>query len=160
MAEDFDAVVPIRIVRGGDHHSGGERTGARQISHAGRSDDAGGYRWHFLLRQAGGHLRGDPRAGFARVHADEHSGIRRRAAQIAPEGHAEGMHRGRIQGILSRHAANAVRSEQLFAHLPFSGCTFDGYFNCNLRRVLKAHPGVVHVSFRQYSDWFPPPASA
>jgi hypothetical protein len=111
MAEDLDAIVAIRIVRGGDHHAGGERIGARQIGHAGRSDHAGGNRAHVLLREPGGHLRGDPRPGFARVHADEHGGIRRRAAQVAAQRHAEGMHRGRIQRILSRHAANAVRSE-------------------------------------------------
>jgi hypothetical protein len=111
MAEDLDAVILVRIMRGGDHHASGESSGASQIRHAGRSDDARGNRADVPLREAGGHLRGDPRSGFARVHADEHGGARRRAAQVARERHAKGVHRCRIQRVIARYAAYAVRAE-------------------------------------------------
>src|ERR1700730_1214298 len=37
MIEDLDTVVLVRIMRGRDHHAGGERARARDISQAGRS---------------------------------------------------------------------------------------------------------------------------
>ena len=64
-----------------------------------------------LLRQAAGHLRGDPWPGFAGIHADQDGGIRRPVAQVGAQRQAEGMYGRGVQRILSRHAANTICSE-------------------------------------------------
>jgi len=114
--EEFDAVVVIGIVRGGNHDARGEAVLAHQAGNAGRADDAGGSGHNIFLAQSGGDLAGDMRAGFARVHADEDARGSSLAAQIRAETASDPEKRVVVQGKLSWNAANPVRPEQFSRH--------------------------------------------
>ena len=148
VAEDLDAVVAIGIVRGGNHDAGGEAIGAREIGDAGRGDDTGEAYVDAAAQESAGDLRGDPRTGLARIHADNHPGAGRDAAEVRAQGHAERMDGSRVERILARQAANAVGAEELFGHLlfaVFAAAFTNRNFDCNACRILKAHAGVADI---------------
>src|ERR1700722_8395439 len=144
VPEHFDAVVAIGIVRGGDHDSRGEVIGAGEIGDAGSGNYTGEAHVDAAAQKSAGYLRGDPRAGFASIHANDHTDSRREAAEVGAQSHAKSVDGGRVERILARQAANTVGAEELFAHL-FHAVFGDGNFDCNAGRVLKAHAGIVHV---------------
>src|ERR1700722_18578890 len=113
VPEHFDAVVTIGIVRGGDHDSGGEVIGAGEIGNARRGDNTGEAYVDTAAQESAGDLRGDPWTGLARIHTDDHPDSGRDAAEVGAQGHAERVDGGRVERILAREAANAVRAEEL-----------------------------------------------
>ena len=73
MREKLHAIVLKGIVRGGNHDAGLKIALADQASDARRSDNSGESNGCARLGEARSKERCDVRAGFPRVHADEHS---------------------------------------------------------------------------------------
>src|ERR1035441_2547698 len=65
MAEHFQAVVPIRIVGGRNHHAGHERASAREVGDPRGSNDSGVAHAHALAGQPSSDHFGDPRTALA-----------------------------------------------------------------------------------------------
>ena len=110
-----------RIMRSGNHHSRREFILPNQASNAGSADDARGKERHAVIGEAGGKLRGDVRAGFARIHADQDARLRVGFKQIFAQRPRDPVKRGVVQRISAGNAANAVRAEQFLGHRG-SGC--------------------------------------
>ena len=70
MRDQFDAVVLVRIVGGGDHDARGEWSGSRQIRDAWRGGDASKIRRHLLPREAARHFGSQPGTRLTSVHSD------------------------------------------------------------------------------------------
>ena len=108
----LDAVVLVRIVRGGDHHAGIEGAGSREERDRGRGHDARAGHRRPLAARAVGELRFDPAARFAGVAADQE--LRRLGAvgKRAHERRAEPADGRPIERRRARPAADAVGAEQ------------------------------------------------
>ena len=127
FGEEFDAVVGIAVVRGGNHHAGGQAQGAGEVGDAG-----GGQRAGLDDVRAGGGEAGHQRgfehvAGNAGVFADDH---RRPALAVVlyqhPSGRvAEFQHEIGGNRKLPHFAAHAVGAEIFFGHKPLLGWKYD-----------------------------------
>ncbi len=111
VAEDLQAVVLVGIVRSRDHDAGDERTGAREVGHAGGGDHAGVTHANALAGQASGHHFRDPRSAFARVRADHDLRARGMCDSVLTQRNAECIDCPWIQRKLSRHPANSIGTE-------------------------------------------------
>ena len=111
MIDDFDAVVPVRIVRRGDHDSSGEGTDLGDVSQTGRGDQAGEARLDTFALQPAGDVFGDPGAALARVHSDNDFGIEVMYSNPARQRYAHGKSGGAIQRIFAGDSANPVGSK-------------------------------------------------
>ena len=112
VREHLDAVVRPGIVRGRDHHAGGELTHARQVRHARRGQHAGRFHCHPSFFQSCGHGGRDPSAGLARVFSHHHPRASMRARQIMPQRLPDDPRGSFIQRKASRHAADAIGAKQ------------------------------------------------
>lgn len=112
VGEKFDAIVVERIVRGGDDHAGFEIILANEAGYAGSGDDSGEGGRATGGRNACGEKRGDVRAGFAGVHADEDTGVVMFAAKVNGESAAGGVERGVVERRGAGEAADAVSAEE------------------------------------------------
>ena len=96
MAEHLQAVVLVRIVRRRNHHAGHERTGAREVGHAGRRDYSGVAYARALAGQPSGHHFRDPRTALARVRADQNLRMRGMGGSVFAQRDSEGVDRRRV----------------------------------------------------------------
>ena len=110
-AEELDAVVLPGIVRGRDDHAGMKAMGARQKGHGRCGHNARALDPRSRLTQSGGQHGSDPRAGLARVAAQDHLGLR--GFERVAEGQAAGKNRGCIEGFFPCDGADAVGTEEL-----------------------------------------------
>ena len=111
-AEELDAVVAPRIVRGGDDHAGVKAVLAGQERDGGRGYDAGALDAGSGRAQAGGERGGDPGARFAGIAAEEHGGLRGGFAQRMGEGKACCVDGGGVERRFTGNGANAVGAEE------------------------------------------------
>ena len=116
VREKFNAIVVIRIVRGGNHDAGLKIILANEAGDAGSGDDAGKGDGGAGLREAGGQESGNVGAGFAGVHANEHVGSGVLAKQIGGERAPGSEERGVVQRRSAGNAANTVGSKKFFGH--------------------------------------------
>ena len=110
--EHLDAVVLVRVVRGGDDHARVVRPGSRQECDRRRRHDPGAGDRRALAAGAVRELGLDPLARLTRVAADEKLGRLRAVRERAYERRAESSNRRRIERRGPRLAANAVGPEQ------------------------------------------------
>ena len=96
-AEDLDAVVFPRIVRGGDDDACGEFVFTREIGDAGRGDDSGADDFDARGLESGGEDLADPGAGLAGVLADDDRGLLRTLGETLAECAANGVDRGAVE---------------------------------------------------------------
>ena len=115
-AEEFDAVVGVRVVTGADHHAQAGTLRPREIGHSWCGQRAQQYDVHTRrvetrLQCAFQHVTGD-----ARVLADQH----RRALFLAAQHAAHGMRQSQDEiwrdGRLAHRAANAIGAKVLTSH--------------------------------------------
>jgi hypothetical protein len=116
MIEDFEAIVLVGIVRGGDHDAGSIGAVFRIPGEAGGSEEAGEVRLNGGGEQAGGEGFGQPRAGFAGIEGKEHFGVGGLRASPSPERGTEGKSSGGIHGGRTGPAPDAVGPEELARH--------------------------------------------
>src|SRR5580704_3186287 len=109
-AEELDAVVLPRIVRGGDDDAGGEAVGAGEEGDGGSGDHARGFDGGASGGEASGEGGGDPVGGFSCVLTNEDAGT---GTEVVGEGEADGVDGGGIEWRLAGDAANAVGAEKL-----------------------------------------------
>jgi len=119
MIDDLDAVVAIRIVGRRYHDSGRERAGARDVCNAGSGDQSGKARFHSAACETSRDRPGNRRAGFARVHPNDHFRVHRCFAgcRMIPhpvrERDSHGECRSSVQRVLARDAAHSISSKKL-----------------------------------------------
>ena len=111
--ENLDAIVLVRIVRGGNHHAGGEFVLAGQEGYSRRGDDPGvhtpGRRWRRGRSQGHGKSTRSIRAcPFPAPPARSWRAFLRTVPKALPIMRTVAM----IQGILPGNATNAVRAEK------------------------------------------------
>ena len=111
VREHLQSIVLKRIVRSGNDNTGHEGIRAGQIGYAGGGDHAGEACAHTAPGQSAGHLRGQPRTGLARIHSNEHLGIRPQVRCHASQCHAKSVHGVGVERKLARHSSNAVCPE-------------------------------------------------
>src|SRR5436309_2285055 len=119
MAHDFNTVVLIRIVRGGNHHTGDERTRSCQVRNSWGGDDASKSSRNASALEAASDLGREPRPAFSSVHANED--LTRVIVRITsgcllrpcPECNAQGVSGSGIKRGLTGDAADAISSEKL-----------------------------------------------
>ena len=109
-------VVLKGVVRSGDDHAGLEIILANQASHTGSGNHTGKGYCRAGLRKTRRQQGGDMRAGFTRVHADQHMRCAMFALEIRAERPPGGIECGVVQWRCSRNAANPVGSKKLFGH--------------------------------------------
>src|ERR1700683_442646 len=112
-AKDLDAVVLPGIVRGGNHHAGGESVTAREERDGRRRDHAGALDLCAAFAETCGKDGGDPWAGFASIHAKDDAGMLVRSVELMREGEADRVDRLCIERGFAGDRANAVRATQL-----------------------------------------------
>ena len=130
-AEELDAVVRERVVRGRDDGAEARALLAHEPGHAGRRQHAGAQRDAAGGRDAGAQRVLEHRAGAARVTADDDGRLRR--AALAREQRRGAPERERDLGaehVAVGDAAHAVRPEQPTSHM--GGQRFE---NCGRRRA-------------------------
>ena len=111
-AEDLDAVVLVRIVRGRDRHARGGADLEHELGDSRCGDHAGRGHAAARLAQPGGEV-GDDRGGrLAGVAADDDA-RRSRSGEPAAQLAAEQPHRSRIERIRTRPAPKSVGPEEL-----------------------------------------------
>ena len=111
-AEELDAVVSPRIVRGRDDHAGLKSMCPCQEGDGRSGDDARAFDAGSGLAQTGSECGGDPRAGLARIPAEDDFGLCSRLAQGVTQRQATGEDRVCIERKFSRDGANAVGTEE------------------------------------------------
>ena len=118
FSEEFDAVIGIVVVGGGNHHAGREAQRAGQIGHAGGGQRAGLDNIHAGSGETGHQSGFQHIAGDAGVFADEHGGLD--FIVVLGEHLAGGI--GQLQYEIGRNrkfahfAAHTVRAEIFFCH--------------------------------------------
>src|ERR1035438_5931381 len=115
LAEHFQTVVPVRVVRRRNHHARHERAGACEVGYAGSGDHPGVTDARALAGQPSGHHPGNPLSALASVRAYQDLRVGVMSGSVFAQRHPEGICRQRVQRILSRHSANSIGSEQLFS---------------------------------------------
>src|ERR1700684_2597038 len=80
--EELYAIVMKGVMGSGDDHPGGEFLLPNKASDAGSGDYSGREKLDSVVGKPCGKLSGDVRAGFTRVHPDEHSRLRLNLKQI------------------------------------------------------------------------------
>src|SRR4029077_15894366 len=85
--------------------------------HAGRGDDSGEIHGDAGSMQAGGEKRSGMRAGFARIHTDEHVRGGAGLLEISAQSAAGGVQSGVVQRWCAGDAANTVGTEEFFGHV-------------------------------------------
>ena len=128
-AKEFDAVVLPGIVGSGDNNAGVEPVRPREKCDRGSGDDTGAFDSRSSFAQAFGESGGYPRAGFARVAAENHFRLCGRFAQGVCQCEADAVDRRRIEGALSCDGANAVGAKEF-------ACSIGGHCADLLLRLL------------------------
>ena len=116
MRKQLHTVVLKGIVRGGDDHAGLKIILANKTGHAWSGDHAGKGHGGASLRKTRRQQGRDVRAGFARVHADQHMSRAMFALEIGAERTSGGVEGGVVQRRRARDTANPVGSKKLFRH--------------------------------------------
>lgn len=116
VREKLDAIVLVRIVRGGDDHTGLKIILADEAGDPGSGNDSRKSNRCAGMLQPRSEESGDVRAGFASIHADQGVGSGVFAEQISSERTAGGKKRGVIERRSAGKTADAVGSEELFGH--------------------------------------------
>jgi hypothetical protein len=119
VADHFQAVVMIWIVRCGDHDASNKRTCAGEVGDAGGGDDTGEAGRDADARETASDLGSQPRTAFARVHADQDFGggageiFGMGALRPGAERDAQSVGSRRIERWFPGYATNPVGSEKL-----------------------------------------------
>src|SRR5260370_830011 len=116
MPDKLDAVVLIRIMRGGDHDASREGPGFGEKCDSGSSSYPGELRHHAVTGQAARKLRCRPRTGFPRIHADDHLGLLVGLEQPSPQCRPYRVGRLVVQGIFASHTTNAIGAKKRTWH--------------------------------------------
>jgi len=116
VGEEFDAIVLIRIVRGGNDDTDVKIVPTNEASDTGSSENSGERNGSAPFEQTSGDNGRDVRAGFARVSTDQC--VRRTV--IAVKVFGDGKAKREESGIIERRSAgdttNTVRTEKLSRH--------------------------------------------
>ena len=139
MIDNFNAIISVRIVRGGNHYPRGEGPGLGHVRDSGSADQSRKARPHTFSDQAAGDVLRQPRATFSRVHSDGHFGVQMIVSNPARQRHAHGKRRRRIEWRHSRHTPDSVRPKQLshfFKSYRLFKAAIGRFLNCLYRSSL------------------------
>ncbi len=116
MREKLHAIIVVGIVGSRDDYAGLKIILANQAGNSRRGDDTGKFRAGSGLLQTRGKQRGDMRARFARIHADEGVGGAEVVLQISAQSAPNGVERLIVERRRAGNATNTVGAKKFFSH--------------------------------------------
>jgi hypothetical protein len=105
-----------RIVGSGNHHSRRIFVLPNEASDARSGNDARGKELHAVIGESSGKLRRNVGPGFARIHADQDTGLWVGFKEIFAQRPRDPVNGGVVERISAGNAANAVRAEEFLGH--------------------------------------------
>ena len=116
MRKEFYAIVVIRIVGSRDNHASLKIIFANQAGDSRSGDDSGKFRAGARLLQARGKQRGDMRARFAGIHADQGVGRAEIVMQVAAKSAPNRIKRVVVERRRPGNATDTIGTKKFFSH--------------------------------------------